>query len=119
MKVPEFYKYIIKYVTPVLLTFVFLGSLITPKGNNWKVEIGNLFSGNGWTLDNGSIIKQITNAGIYEQIAAATDPAVVLQLQDKLFYVNGARILLLLTFAGICFLVYLAHNKRKLKGGIA
>jgi SNF family Na+-dependent transporter len=119
MKVPEFYKYIIKYVTPVLLTFVFVGSLLTPKGNNWKVEISNLFSGNGWTLDNGSIIKQITNAGIYEQIANATDPALALQLQDKLFYVNGARILLLLTFTGICCLVYIAHNKRKLKGGTA
>jgi hypothetical protein len=46
------------------------------------------FSGNGWPLDNGSIIKMITHAGIRDQIALATDPAIIEQLQDKILYLN-------------------------------
>ncbi len=114
IRVPSFYKFIIKYVTPALLFFVFMGSLLTPVGNNWAEGFNSLFSGNGWVLDNNSIIKQITNAGLKEQIASATDPETILSLKNKLFYITGARILLLSVFTGICILVYIAH-KRKLK----
>jgi SNF family Na+-dependent transporter len=68
MKIPGIYKYILAYVTPVLLIFVFMGALVTPKNNDWNGQITSLSSGNGWTLDNSSIIKQITNAGLYEKI---------------------------------------------------
>jgi hypothetical protein len=118
IRVPSIYKYIIKYVTPALLLFVFLGSLLTPAGNNWAAGFSSLFSGNGWTLDNSSIIKQITSAGLKEQIAAATDPETLSALKDKLLYISGARILLLTVFAGICGLVYLAHNRRLKTGSI-
>lgn len=112
IKLPGIYKYIIKFITPVLLSFVFIGSLFTPKGNDWLAAKDSLFSGNGWLLDNSSLVKQITNSGLKEQIAAATDPAIISALEEKLFYVNGARILLLLVFLGIAFLVYAAHQKR-------
>lgn len=113
MRVPSFYKYIIKYVTPLLLLIVFIGSLITPLGNDWVSAIQSITSGSGWPLDNSSIIKQITNAGIYEQIAnSSADSQKVAELTDKLFYVNLARILLLLTFFGISMLVFIANKKR-------
>ncbi len=116
IKVPGIYKFIIKFITPVLLLFVFLGSLITPKGNDWLGAKDNLLSGNGWVLDNSSLIKQVTNAGLKEQIAAATDTAQIAALEEKLFYITGARILLLLVFTGIAVLVYLAYQKRLKEG---
>jgi hypothetical protein len=112
IKVPGFYRFVIKYITPVLLLFVFIGSLITPKGNDWIGAKNSLMSGGGWPFDNGSIVKQITNAGLHEQLAAATDPVVIASLNEKLFYTNAARLLLLLLFVGICALVYIAHQKR-------
>ena len=69
IKVPNIYKYIIKYVTPLMLIVIFLGSLFKPLNNDWSGNVSNLMSGNGWSLDNGSIIKTITHAGLHEQIA--------------------------------------------------
>lgn len=117
IRVPIIYKYIIKFVTPVLLLFVFLGSLITPKGGNWAGALKDLVSGNGWTLDNSSIIKQISNSGLKEQLAAATDPAQIAALEEKMMYITFARILLLTVFLGICYLVYIAY-RRRLKEGV-
>jgi hypothetical protein len=112
IKVPSIYRFIIKFITPVLLLFVFLGSLVTPLGNDWLAAKASLFSGNGWPLDNASLIKQVTNAGLKEQIAAATDPAILATLNEKLFYITGARALLLFTFLAICALVYTAYQNR-------
>ncbi|MFB0910769.1 MAG: sodium:calcium symporter, partial [Flavobacterium sp.] len=94
IKVPNIYKFIIKYVTPVLLIIIFLGSLFKPLGNNWSGNIASFVSGNGLPLDNGSIIKMITHAGIRDQIAFATDPVIIEQLQDKILYLNFARLML-------------------------
>jgi NSS family neurotransmitter:Na+ symporter len=116
IKIPGIYKFVLKFITPVMLLFVFLGSLITPKGNNWIDAKNSLFSGNGWPLDNSSLIKQVTNAGLKEQIAAATDTAQIAALEERLFYITAARILLLLVFAGIAALVYIAYQKRLKEG---
>jgi len=115
MKIPTIYKYIMLFVTPFLLIAVFIGSLITPKGNDWKGAFSSLGSGGGWPLDNASIIKQISNSGLKEQIAAATDPAIISTLEEKMFYVNLARIILLGLFIGISILVYIAHRKHTAK----
>lgn len=116
IKIPIFFKYVIKYVTPFLLLFVFMGSLITPKDKDWSGAFTSLFSGTGWTLDNGSIIKQITLSDLKHQLASATDPTIITNLQDKMFYITGARILLLALFIGICTLVYTAYKKRLKEG---
>jgi SNF family Na+-dependent transporter len=112
LKVPTIYKFIIKYITPAMLLVVFLGALFTPANNEWTVAFQNLFSGNGWALDNSSIIKTIANTGLHEQLAAATDPMEVERITDRLFYINAARVLLTLTFAGLAFLVYVAAVRR-------
>lgn len=91
MKIPEIFKYIIKYVTPVMLIIVFIGTVFTPEGNDWTAAFQNLFSGNGWTFDSGSLVKKLTSATYYQ---------------------NLARILLTLMFIGICVLVYLANQNR-------
>jgi neurotransmitter:Na+ symporter, NSS family len=118
IKIPIIYKYIIKFVTPLLILFVFLGSLITPKGNDWSGAFSSLFSGNGWQLDNGSLIKQISNSGLKEQILNATDPIMMATLQEKLQYINMARIFLLTLFVGIAVVVYIAYKKRVKEGRV-
>lgn len=115
--IPKFYKYIIKWVTPVLLLGVFIGALITPEGNDWAGAIQH-----GWKLDNSSIIKQITNAGLKQQIAAANtagDTNLVDSLKENMLYITAARLLLLAVFSGVAFLVYKAYRKRVKTGRIA
>ena len=112
IRVPNVYRFIIKFITPVLLLFVFIGSLITPIGNNWIAAKDQLLAGDGWPLDNSSLILQISQSGLRDQIAAATDPVLLQQLNERLYYVSGARILLLALFIGISILVYFAHRKR-------
>src|SRR5690606_5867807 len=107
------YKYIIKFVTPLLLLWVFIGSLITPKDGDW----GAAFSGN-WVLDDSSIINKIKNSALKRQLAEATDPAVIQQLQDTLFFVNASRLLLVAVFLSIALLVYIAYKKRVREGRI-
>ena len=112
LQVPTVYKFIIKYVTPAMLLLVFVGALFTPAGNDWSGALNSLFSGGGWELDNSSIVRTIANTGLHQQLAAATDAAEITRLQDRLFYTNVARVMLLLTFAGLAFLVYLAGMRR-------
>ncbi|HRD51243.1 MAG TPA: sodium:calcium symporter, partial [Flavobacteriales bacterium] len=112
MRLPGIYKVIIKYVTPALLSVVFLGSVFTPLGNDWQGALSSMVSGNGWPLDDSSLVKMIANSGLNKQIAAAANAEELARLEDRKFFVNLARILLTLTFAGLAFLVYLAGLKR-------
>lgn len=114
IQVPKIFGFVIKWITPFLLLGVFLGALITPAGNDWAGALQN-----GWVLDNGSIIKQITNSGLKEQIAAAQtagDQALVDTLTEKKLYINASRLLLLAVFSGVAYLVYIAYRKRKKEG---
>ncbi|HNQ12363.1 MAG TPA: sodium-dependent transporter [Bacteroidia bacterium] len=119
IKIPTIYKFIIKFVTPFLLLFVFLGSLITPKGNDWQGAFSSLLNGNGWSLDHSSIIMQLSNSGLKEQILNAPDAMAASVLEEKMFYINMARIILLSLFIIISLLVYKAYINRQKKGGIA
>ncbi|MDD3005454.1 sodium:calcium symporter [Flavobacterium sp.] len=116
IQVPLIFKFIIKFVTPVMLIIIFLGSLFKPLNNDWSGNVKSLFTGNGWNLDNGSIVKTVMHAGIKDKIAAATDPAVIAQLQDQIMYLNIARFLLLGLFIFISLLVYTAFLKRRREG---
>ncbi len=113
IKVPGFFKWVMVYVTPLLLMIVFFGSLMLPEGGDWTLAFQSLFAGNGWSLDNGSIIMMIQNNGIKETIAASTDAAQIAVLEQKINYVNAARILLTSLFVGISLLVYIAYVKRQ------
>lgn len=59
ISLPKIYKPILKYITPTILIIVFLGALITPKGNDWKKALTEK-----WELDNGSILAKLTNSDI-------------------------------------------------------
>ena len=99
-----------------MLIIIFLGSLFKPLNNDWSGNVKSFFAGNGWNLDNGSIVKTVMHAGIKDKIAVATDPAVIAQLHDQIMYLNIARFLLLGLFVFISSLVYTAFLKRRREG---
>ncbi len=113
MKIPLFFKWVIKFVTPALLLAVFLGALVTPEGNNWVGAISGFIEGQGWALDNSSLIHQITNTKLREELISVTDPAQMDFLRKQIFYSNMSRLVLLSLFLFISILVFLAHKKRK------
>jgi len=116
IKVPKIYKHIIKYVTPLLLLAVFVGSLITPINNDWNGQWKSLTSGNGWNMDNSSIVKMLGNSGLNEKIEKAKADGVPKEDLEKLektkFYTNFARFNLTLLFVMIAVLVGIAYKKR-------
>ncbi|HYG37969.1 MAG TPA: sodium-dependent transporter [Cytophagales bacterium] len=116
INVPNFYKYIILYITPSLLICVFLGSLLSPVGGDWGAAWSGFINGNGWNFDNGAIIAQIMNQRINAQIAAATDPLVISELERQKFYVVASRLLLLTVWLAAAGLVYIAYRKRLREG---
>jgi len=112
LKVPNVFKFIIKYVTPIFLIFVFVGSLITPEAGDWSASFNSLSSGAGWPLSDGSILGQLMNQGVHRQIDSATDQTIADGLRTKLIYVNGSRLLLLGLYLAVCAMVYVAYQKR-------
>ncbi|MCS6980138.1 MAG: sodium-dependent transporter [Flavobacteriales bacterium] len=110
IRIPGVYKYVLVYVTPVLLLFVFAGSVVKPLNNDWQGAFYSLASGEGWPLDNNSLIRLIGNAGLKESIELA--PAGEREyLEKKLFFTNLARGLLLVLFIFIAFLVRKAYYR--------
>ena len=59
IKIPIIYKYILKYITPVMLIIVFIGALIRPVNDDWT-SIGT----SDWQLHESSIIGQIIHLGV-------------------------------------------------------
>lgn len=116
IKIPNIYKFIIKYITPTLLLIVFLGALFTPLNNDWSGNLHSLFTGNGWVLDNSSIINQLAFTGLNQQIDVATDAVELEKLHDKKFFISLARFMLLGLFLFISGIVYLAFLKRRKEG---
>ncbi len=59
IKIPIIYKFILKFITPVMLIIVFLGALIRPINDDWST-IGT----SKWELHSESILGQIMHKGI-------------------------------------------------------
>lgn len=91
IKVPNIFKFIIKYITPLLLGYVFFMSL--PE-----------------------IWDKISNTDINKQILAASTELEIAKLETKRLYVNISRAGLLLVWLAIAGLVYKAYKKRTKEG---
>ncbi len=110
IRIPKVYKFIIQFITPVLLSLVFVAALITPENNDWIAGWTSLVSGNGWALDHSSLIAKLMHSEFYEQLAVAgSDTAAINQ---KIFYSNAARLQLLLLFLTIIGIVWYSTKKR-------
>ncbi len=110
--IPRFFRFVIKYVTPLFLLAVFLGALIKPAGGDWRAAVGALFRGDGWQLAPDSVIGTVLHTGNpgYRWFADG--------MPTSDFVIDMTRVLLMLTFAGIGFAVWLAwrRNARTTRG---
>lgn len=113
IRIPSIYKFIIKYVTPVLLILVFIGALVTPEGNDWSGALSSLVEGNGFSFDSSSLISKITQKDVKEQLFLNPDKADF--FEKKMLFTSLARTQLLLLFLGITVLVWYSTLNRKRK----
>ena len=97
LKIPSFFQYIIKYVTPTMLIIIFVSSLVKPLNGDWS-----LISWKGWEVDGSSIIGQLMHKG-----ADLSDP--------NLVYIDATRIYLLCLLLLIWTLIFCTGRIREKK----
>ncbi len=90
IKMPHVLKYVIKYVTPVFLGVVFIGSLP-------------------------GIWEKLTNKALYAQLVGVTDPVLIGEIEKSIFFANASRIILVTLYVLISAVVYLAYRKNYAK----
>ncbi len=110
IKIPDFFKYVIKYVTPVFLLAVFFGSLVAPLGGDWNSAFASLMAGDGWPLDGGSIIGKILHVG-FDDTRWFVDGQ-----PTRVFIVDITRTLLLVTFMVVAWVIRIAWKRREADG---
>jgi hypothetical protein len=107
MKVPYFFRYVIKYVTPLFILVIFLAALIKPAGD-WGAAFQGLFSGAGWTLAGDSVIGRIMHSGVTDYAwRDAQGRGTKYMVQDL------TRLLLGVLFAACAFLVWKAWRLKE------
>lgn len=111
IRIPGAYKWIMKYITPVLLLMVFIGALFTPQGNDWSGAIASLLDGQLYTLDSGSLISKISQVDLKEQLIQNPENAEF--IEKKIFYTTLARTQLVLLFVAIAAIVWYSSKKRQ------
>lgn len=111
IRIPGIYKFIIKYVTPVLLLLVFIGALFTPEGNDWSGAVSSLLDGKLFSLDSSSLISKMTHEDIKNQILL--NPENSSFLEKKMLYSSLARTQLIALFIGISLIVWYSSINRK------
>ena len=111
MRVPGVFRHVIRYVTPLFITVVFLGALIKPVGR-WSVAVGSLFTGDGWPWAPDSVIGRVLH--VADSRYAWVDPEGHL---TRAFVQDATRMILLLVFIGFAVLVWAAW-RRKARGTV-
>lgn len=112
MIVPRIFKLFIKYITPLFIIVIFIGSIIKPS-TDWITAISSLFSGNGWPFASDSVIGVIFHLGVDKYVWFENGEP------TREFVKDGTRLLLVLVFITFGFLVHKAWvMKRKENGEI-
>ncbi len=107
INIPKIFKYIIKYVTPLFISVIFIGALFKPS-TDWSTALTSLFSGNGWSFAKDSVIGVIFHVGA-DKISWFEN-----SMPTTIFIKDFTRILLSLTFLFIAFLVHKSWKNKKL-----
>lgn len=59
IKLPIFFKFVLKYITPTMLVIIFIAALIKPVNDDWSQ-----LSFKGWEVDGSSIIGELSHKNI-------------------------------------------------------
>lgn len=113
IRVPRFFRFVIRYVTPLFILVVFLGSLVKPLGNDWGGSLRGLAAGRGWTFAPDSVIGKVFHLG--EPSTAWLKEGQV----TPVFVQDLTRLVLLLVFLGCAVAVWWAFRRReRMMGGV-
>jgi hypothetical protein len=110
MMVPKIFKVFIKYITPLFIIVIFIGSIIKPS-TDWITAISSLFSGNGWPFAPDSVIGVIFHIGVDKYVWFENGEP------TREFVKDGTRILLLLVFVTFGYLVHKAWVLKRKENG--
>lgn len=92
IKVPGFFRLIIKYITPIMLIVIFVAALIQPANGDWKSAFTE-----GWSFDGSSVIGRMMGKGA----------------RENGIYTAMARYFLITIFISGMVLVFFASKKRR------
>lgn len=109
IKVPLFYKFIIKWVTPTFILVIFITALVKPLNgelSDWQLAFHQLFTQGTWPWANDSIIAQLFH--LNQKVIWFNHG-----IPTGMFFRDMARFLLLFTFLGLSYLTHIAYKKRK------
>jgi SNF family Na+-dependent transporter len=109
MRVPTFFRWVIKYVTPLFIFVVFAGALIEPAGP-WSDAVGALLSGDGWPLSPTSVVGKVLHVGEDYRWFDESGRATRALVQD------ATRLLLTGVFLTFAFLVWKAWRDKERRG---
>ncbi len=112
IKVPAFYKFIIKWITPLFIFVILITALIKPGHGemaDWYDAFGMLINKGSWPFASDSIIGQVFHTN--EEVVWFKNGA-----PTVMFIKDMSRVLLLLTIFGLFYLVRVASKKRKQEG---
>lgn len=98
LKLPDFFKYVLKYVTPLFISVVLLGALIKPTGS-WGDALGALIQHGDWPLHPGSVIGKVLHIGATESWLDAQGGV------TRIFVEDLTRVVLITVFVLIALLV--------------
>lgn len=107
IRIPIFFKYVIKYVTPVFILVIFIASLIKPEGD-WSVAFSSLAAGDGWPFAPDSVIGKIFHVGLEKYVWFDERGFATRALVEDL-----TRGLLLIVFLTLAFLVWKAWRNKE------
>jgi neurotransmitter:Na+ symporter, NSS family len=120
LKIPTIFKFIIKFVTPIFIGIVFLGAIVKPKAipsesiteasNEWSFAIESVSNGNGWPLADDSILNMIFRFNAEKDAVKYFSES---GTPTNFFFTDMSRLLLVVLFLSLCYLVWIASKKRE------
>jgi len=109
MSIPMVYKFVLKYITPIFLIAVLVGSTLKPATGDWILELTNLFNGDGWNFAADSVVGTILHIGS-ENLAYFSNGT-----PTDIFIKDISRLLLSILFISLSFLTYRHWKKEESK----
>ncbi|MDC0667636.1 sodium-dependent transporter [Nannocystis radixulma] len=108
LRLPGFYKYVIKYVTPLFILVVLVGAMVNPSGS-WGEAVSQLFSTGSWPLAAESVLGKVLHVGETGGYFDATGKITPMFVKDL------TRVVLLTVFSLIAVLVWKAFRGRNIE----
>ena len=118
LKVPRFFYWIMKYVTPTLLIVILLASIFEPKAG-WDGYVSSITTGKpapAWEWSESSMIGKVLHRDL--QLKPDAKPEEIAFNQNLRIVRTVDRLTMVAAFAGFAWLVSIAWKRRQLEGKV-